>query len=89
MKCTIENAPQPLPVDLENYEMLIEFHEFLMIIAKIKTNGFARATLHENIHDKIHRPDYFIYGFGGSHFWVKQIVNNVIGKQIIFVELNQ
>jgi len=65
MKAIIEKAINTTGRSCIDSEIKSEFFEILAFITNLNNRDSLKATLKENY-------NFFIYGFGGSHFWVKQ-----------------
>lgn len=87
MKAIIENSVIFLNDDEKNHNMLCQFNGILQEITLSKNK--------EELENRMNKCSvmafrYFIYGFGGNHFWVKQ--RHILGEvhvgdeRIIFVE---
>jgi len=82
MKPTIENAPKLFADTAKKFDQLCEFHSILEYIEESKTREELKEIL------KLKTFEYFLFGFGGSHLWVRQIIREEIGQQVIFVDFN-
>lgn len=82
MKAIIEN-----PIKYGYYEEYIEtLEEFAILITAITTSmNREEIELHLNYHKEKFHFKHFDYGFGGNHFWAKQVGNE---NRIILVELD-
>lgn len=85
MKATIENPIQFFNETIFN-ETLMQFARILQDITTAKDIDEMRANLDYSKH--LRQTSNFLYGFGGSHLWVKQIHpdSKAALSQIIFVE---
>ena len=59
---------------------LFEFNRFLTLIVNCKNEDELRRRFRLEI------SDYFLFGFGSSHMWVKQIIDGEPKQQLIFVQ---
>jgi Golgi nucleoside diphosphatase len=80
MKATIENPVQCFADESKKLEQLSEFNEILKDIFDFKNEEQLRKGF------KSRTFEYFIFGFGGSHMWVKQIIRGEVKQQVLFVE---
>lgn len=77
MEAIIEN--KILLLDENNNELFQEFNEIVGCINDaINYNGLEAMMPIQ--------PKFFKYGFGGSHMWVKQIINGEPRQQVLFVK---
>lgn len=89
MKAIIENAViEPTMSHSPNtfYLALDYFNQILNAITTSNTREEFRQTMEDNINLEQMEKHYFKYGWGSSHFWVKQIVKGEVAQQVIFVE---
>lgn len=63
------------------FEILKEFNRIVGLIKSYNSESELRYVF-RNYNNKEH----FLLGFGGSHMWVKQKVQNQAKKQVIFVK---
>ena len=82
MKAIIEN-----PLDMSNFavnmRISIEFTAIITLITRSKTETELRGKVN-NFKTK---SEFFLWGFGLSHMWVKQIIDGDPKQQVIFVQL--
>jgi len=89
MKIEVENPvinQYELKNDADFQEALFQFNELIRVIKKSKN----RYDLLKNL-DSLNLSEidtYFKYGFGGSHFWVKQKIKEDLTDRIIFVRFD-
>jgi hypothetical protein len=88
MKPIIENAikyPTKTNCTHTYFSVLDYFNELLIAITTTNTREELWQYMKENINLE-QLECYFKYGWGGSHFWVKQIVHGKVEQQVIFVQ---
>lgn len=79
MKAEIQNT---LQVSEHNTDLLLEFNEILSCIIDSTSESGLRAMMSIRLNN-------FLYGFGGSHMWVKQIIDGEVKQQVLFVDFTQ
>ena len=94
MKAIIEN-----PIKLNKEEIGIKTHrneDAVKLEVTIEFTSIVNTIALSENHDQLQRNmsminmttlsgHYFLYGFGSSHMWVKQIINGEPKQQVIFV----
>lgn len=85
MKATIEN-----PVNIREDLAYVGDEKYFNILAEFNLL-LTRINGAENVKQlksflSLDKYNYFKYGFGGSHMWVKQVINGQPKQQVIFVQ---
>lgn len=83
MNAIVENTPTT-HFEIFNKKEIREIQEEFLSILSLIVNSTTEEQLRE-IFSK-YPLDYFMIGFGGSHMWVKQLINGESKQQVIMVK---
>ena len=80
---TFETTLKTVSPDRNNYGLVSEFNVLQHAILNCPNIDELRLRL-----SKFEQFSYFVFGFGASHFWVKQIGHEMSSERVIFVTFN-
>ena len=81
MKLTIENQINTTGKKSVDNQIKDELFMFIQIITNCNTEAGLRHFIRGG-----NNFTHFMYGFGGGHLWVKQIIDGEPKQQVIFVQ---